>query len=105
MATWKVVLYNPHLHDWRTKRVTAVDRSTAERRGMEEMSEGWEVDECDALCDFCLPFEDRSREADTRVVVHDPSEVAAFDPESEAQTRIAWVCPDHHDVVRGLDTV
>ena len=104
MTRWKVELYNPHLQDWRTKKVTGSDQATAKRRALEGEAEGWEVDEIDPLCDFCEPCPEPSNEGTSRVVVIDPTDVEGEPEGAEAPTRIAWVCDKQHAIVQGLDT-
>lgn len=103
MTKWKVELYNPHLQDWRTKKVQAPDRAEARTLGMEGESEGWEVDELQPICDFCEPIDDTPEVGTSRVVVIDPSDVEDEPAGTEAPTRIAWVCKFHHEAVGNLD--
>lgn len=103
MTKWKVELYNPHLQDWRSKKVRGETRAVARERGLAGESEGWQIDELYPLCDFCETGSQPSVEASARVVVIDPDDVKRDPERSEAPTRIAWVCEKHHTVVQNLD--
>lgn len=104
MAYWKVELYNPHLQDWRTKKVRARSRAAAEQQGIEGEAEGWQVDELYPLCAFCEVGSQPAVEANHRVVVIDPADVEDDPDGGDAPTRIAWVCEKHHSIVQSLDT-
>jgi hypothetical protein len=103
MSKWKVELYNPHLQDWRTKKLQAPDRGTAREQGLEGEAEGWEIDDIHPICSFCDATTDTPGEGSRRVVVIDPSDVEDEPPGTEAPTRVAWVCKKHHEVVQNLD--
>lgn len=104
MSHWRVELYNPHLQDWRTKKVQAPDRAEAETLATEGEAEGWEIDDLSPICDFCEATDGLSGKGSTRIVVIDPTDVEDEPPGTEAPTRVAWVCEDHHEIVQKLET-